>query len=118
MPHVFIPQLPSIEGQSRDTSDAVRYGEFVTVFNPRDRALKHECFPDNAVERMPRLMRYAADVMADFQPGEDFLMLAGGPIYVAICTAVLARRHHNITALRFDNKEQAYYPIQLDSIEE
>lgn len=98
--------VPHSDGRF-DLSDARRFGELKVLFTK-------ELFPDDAAERMPNVLREAYGQLGDFDPGTDYLVLVGAPVYSALCTYVLGDMGKTpVRMLRFDREAQGYYEIKI-----
>lgn len=87
MPRVYIPNR-----STHDYTNAKAFGELVFLtdgfIDPR---------------KLSNLVRVCAEGMAD-STSEDFLMVAGLPVIVGICSAIFARKHGRLNYLVFNGR--------------
>lgn len=105
VPAVYVPQFDG----KLDISDAARFGEVRVLFN-------RDLYPDDAEDRMPRVVEHVRRQLGEFDPEIDYLCLVGSPIYQAVCFRVLGEvlpAGQPIRALRFDRIERAYYDLTI-----
>lgn len=88
-------------------SDVRRFGEIQVVYTK-------EIYADNAEEMMPKVIKRAYDVLQNFKPNEDFLVLVGAPMYTAVCSYVLGDLAKTpVRLLRYDRVESSYYQVTI-----
>ena len=106
MSRVFAVQIPAhkVDGEwveKLDLSDARRFGELVRVL------------PYGNVPSDPRSTRYAIeDVMYDFSPADDYVLLLGDPVAIAAVAHFLCRSASGASfrALKWDKRAGRYEP--------
>lgn len=94
-----------------DWRDLVRFGaSVVPMFAGKT------VFPDQAERSEATLPAAVLDVLIrrKFDPTKDYLILAGDIVIQAVCVAMVASRFGSFTALRFDKREQRYWPYRVD----
>lgn len=70
--------------------------------------IEHEQIPMPVLKQMQR----CAD---EFDPDEDFLLIAGDHLQLIAFAAMLAARHNYFRVLRWDRKAEGYLPVQINS---
>jgi hypothetical protein len=95
---VFVVQVDN----SKDLSDAKRYGQLRAVFgNPRK------------PYETDRMVRAARRVLRDYQPG-DYLLMIGDPALCAVCAALVAEVSPVVQLLSWDRNLFRYLPQRWD----
>lgn len=107
MPTVYVCHHDGLRANPLDISDAERFGALRTVFG-------REIFPDEADVVVPQSIERATNILRDFDPDADFLLLIGSPLHIAICSAIVGANHPRFKVLRYDRVNRGYYPIDLD----
>lgn len=99
---------------------------YVTNFNRRyDRAPldavspnwqpvhRGQLFPDHPPTRPETMAREADQVLDNFDPKQDVLLLGGDPYSIAVCTHYLASRFSKYTVGKYDRELGGYYFIDI-----
>lgn len=107
MPRVYVCHHDGLRERPLDLSDAERFGALRVV-------LGREIFPDDVDTMVPASINRARMILADFNPEEDFLLLVGSPLHIAICVAIIGATHLQFRVLRYDRVHRGYYPVDID----
>lgn len=70
--------------------------------------IENEMIPASVVRQMQR----CAD---QFNPGEDYLLIAGDHLQLVAFAAMLSVRHGRFRVLRWDRKAEGYLPVWVHS---
>lgn len=97
---VYITQ----EMRGRDLSDALRFGDVVTILPAKEQV---SLSPAPTLNRIKRKLAKFGD--------EDYLILSGDPVCIALAANVAADNNRGrYKVLKWDRLDQKYYPIQVD----
>lgn len=110
MPKVFVTQepIPTPERGPLDFSDAERFGKL--VFLTRDDLVNARGSLQNQW-----LIKEIAKIMRDYDPEEDWLLIAGSPYVAAVVMALIGSKGvDSIRMLRWTNRDRRYMPMFLD----
>jgi hypothetical protein len=97
---IFVPQ----EQRSKNISAALEYGTHFVSCLPQDYQVYASTA--DAVDKI----RVA---LADYGP-EDFLLLIGDPILIALTASDATANHDLLKVLKWDSQTRTYVPILLD----
>lgn len=103
MPKVFITQ----DNGKLDFTKAKRFGDLKPV-------AAGDVFPDNAEERSAEVLRIVEALFQDFDPDQDYVLLTGDPIIMAItCLYIGSQFPQEVNFLKWDRENKEYYPVKL-----
>lgn len=103
MSKVFITQ----DNGRLDFTKAQRFGDLKPV-------AAGEVFPDNAEDRVVEVHHIVEALFRDFDPDQDYVLLAGDPIIMAItCLHLGATFPQDLNFLKWDRENREYYPVKL-----
>lgn len=92
----------------KDLSPALCYGDPVVLF-------KNSFYPDTANERQNKVLKHALRVLADFDEGNDSVLLVGDTVLIAVAFAALTMLGFTkVRMLKYDRRTLKYYPIEMD----
>lgn len=107
-PRVFVTQ--DEERFNLDKLD--EFGKRITIFT-------RSTYPDEVDERMRFMAERARNIFLryEYRPDIDYVAIVGDMLGVAVCFMMLGRLgYHRVVALKYDGKEQAYYPATIQLI--
>lgn len=99
---------------------------FITAEDPMydySPALQHgsklvAVFPPGQIHLSPQVALYRAiSVLRDIKP-EDFLLLSGDPVKIAVCAIVAADNLDRVRFLRWNRQTKSYVLVEVDFDEE
>jgi hypothetical protein len=94
-----------------DLSAALRWGGIVYV---NDRYINGDEL--NGQHLPPEFLRNMQNAANRFIPGTDYLLIAGDHLQLVQMSAYLGMAHAYFRVLRWDRREQAYFPAQIDAL--
>lgn len=99
MPKVYITQATP-----HDLASATKYGELVVIL----KQAKDQTFAPQPV------LRFMKQGLKDFTD-EDFLLLVGDPIAMALAVNAAAQANNGrVKLLKWSKKHECYYPVEVD----
>lgn len=103
MSRVFVTQESSY-----NFSKAEEFGEVVFIVRDDLHNNKGSLHNERVIWEINRKLK-------DFNPEDDWLVIAGSPYIAAVVFLLLGRRGvKNINVLRWDNRDYMYLPMKLD----
>lgn len=96
------------KGNNKDYSKALRWGYPILSVFP------FGVMPDFTQDQVSRLFGKAYKALNQFDPRQDYLLLAGAPEAIAVCAAVLLTRYPSIKTLKWDRENEYYYPVDIN----
>lgn len=101
MPKVFVTS----EDPRLDFTPAMQYGDLVGVF------------PPGQVHLHPQVALFRARGILRLMKPEDYLLLSGDPVKIAICAAVAAEVAGKVRMLKWNRHTMSYLPIEVDFLD-
>jgi len=95
-----------------DVADAKRFGS-INYVSPKGEYLFGDEVEDLAIPEFKRREMLAC--VGDWDPNNDFLLLAGDHAQLIILGAMLARRYSYFYMLRYDRQTRSYFPLRVDT---
>lgn len=100
MPVVYVPQ----EQRSKNISAALAYGTHIVSCLDQEYQV-YASTPDTVTK--------IRSAFQSFQP-DDYLLLIGDPILIALASAVATSHYDVINVLKWDSQTRTYVPVVLD----
>lgn len=94
-----------------DISSALR-------FDPQIRYVNHRYVNGDEIESERLPGEFAANLVRaadEFDPDHDYLLMAGDHLQQLAFSAMLSIRYEAFRVLRWDRREQAYFPVRIQS---
>lgn len=106
MRRVFIIQNDGTKNFNR----ARRFGELRTI-------LKRGVFPDELDDRLSTMIYAVRASLNDFDPNQDYVLLNGDPVSIALVSAYLFSHfpNHYIRLLKWFPEEKGYLCVEVES---
>lgn len=101
-PRVFIVQ----DDGRRDFTDAVRFGRLIPLVN-------RDVFVDDTAQRVPAIQAIMRKKLASFNPLQDYLLLTGDPVAIAVAVFTIATLTDTIRVLKWDRDLKAYFAVAI-----
>ena len=95
------------EAMKMNFAGALRFGEIVYVASQDVNAAS-----PSSVKRVSSEVK---SVLRSFDPDEDYLVLVGSPILIAMCATEIMLTHRRMTVLQWDRQDSVYVPVRLES---
>lgn len=90
----------------RDFSDAARFGRLVPLIN-------RDVFVDDQLERLPAIHTIMRAKLIDFNSLEDYVLLTGDPVAIAVAIFILTTLTDRIQLLKWNRETKQYFPVTL-----